>query len=212
MDGSETRGDGFPQRTDARKQVLRARLKRVREALDDVDRASMDARIARHVRMLAPYSDADTLLTYLSVGCEVDTYELIRTAWEDHKVVALPRCVPASREVTWHLVSSFDGLVCGAFGILEPRPETPAVAADACGRALAIVPGLAFDRRGYRLGYGGGFYDTFLSSFAGVSVGLCRTCTLHDDLAAVGVVETHDVPVDVVVTEHDVLECAPACG
>ncbi|OUP06489.1 hypothetical protein B5F33_10055 [Collinsella sp. An2] len=69
-------------------------------------------------------------------------------------------------------------------------------------RYVAIVPGLAFDRRGYRLGYGGGYYDAFLRSFPGVSVGLCRSAALFEDLGDLGALEPHDVPVDVVVTEQ----------
>lgn len=72
-------------------------------------------------------------------------------------------------------------------------------------RYVAIVPGLAFDRRGYRLGYGGGYYDSFLRAFPGISIGLCRSASLFDDLGDLGALKPHDVPVDVVVTEQDQL-------
>lgn len=64
--------------------------------------------------------------------------------------------------------------------------------------ALALVPGLAFDAAGFRLGYGGGFYDTFLPTFPGTSMGLCRAAQLADHLPH----EDYDMPVDEVVTEH----------
>ena len=95
---------------------------------------------------------------------------------------------------------------------IQGRPAEHRVSDVACGhpsacdaRYVAIVPGLAFDRRGYRLGYGGGYYDAFLRSFPGVSVGLCRSTSLFEDLGDLGVLEMHDVPVDVVVTEQDQL-------
>ena len=66
---------------------------------------------------------------------------------------------------------------------------------------LAIVPGLAFDRQGFRLGYGGGFYDTFLSGFAGIAAGLCREALAVDDLAAAGVLDAHDQACDLVLTD-----------
>ena len=69
-------------------------------------------------------------------------------------------------------------------------------------RAVALVPGYSFDGRGYRLGYGGGFYDAFLPGFAGVSVGLCRACQFCDRPLPR---DDHDVPVDVLVTESSVM-------
>ena len=68
-------------------------------------------------------------------------------------------------------------------------------------RALALVPALAFDERGYRLGYGGGFYDAFLAQFLGVAAGLAREATLLGDLGALGALEPQDLPVDLVVTD-----------
>lgn len=79
-----------------------------------------------------------------------------------------------------------------AFAPAEPEPVVV--------RALALVPGLAFDQEGYRLGYGGGFYDAFLSTFPGVSLGLCRKVALLPSLAACGVRAPHDVPVTAVIS------------
>lgn len=109
----------------------------------------------------------------------------------------------------WYPVTSLTGLARGPFGVLEPA-EDPARELDLSGRAdaLAVVPGLAFDARGFRLGYGGGYYDAFLASFRGTSVGLCREAQLVESLRALGAVDAHDVPVGLVVTEARVL--APA--
>lgn len=88
----------------------------------------------------------------------------------------------------------------------EGAAATACANGAACGNcaacALALVPGIAFDRRGFRLGYGGGYYDAFLSAFAGTSLGLCRSSSLFGSLGALGAREPHDVPVSVVVTEH----------
>lgn len=195
MDGDGTRG---------RKRELRRHYKEVRSALGEDGRARRDAAIAGRVTRLPEYLAADTVLTYLSVGDEVDTRALVRDAWARGKSVALPWCVPGTRRMRWFRVSSLDGLVRSPFGVEEPVPD-PALEADpkALRRALAIVPGLSFDERGYRMGYGGGFYDVFLADFAGVSVGLCR----EPQMSAVGALalDGHDVPVDVVVTEGRVI-------
>lgn len=138
---------------------------------------------------------------------------------------AAPHAAPASRAMTWHRVASFDGLVRSPLGVEEP-PADPATliepaacetetaasapgapvdpagnpAAPAPARAIALVPGLAFDAQGYRIGYGGGYYDTFLAAFPGATVGLCRRTQLAESLRAQGVVEPHDVPVQTVVS------------
>lgn len=125
------------------------------------------------------------------------------------KVVALPRVVPGTRAMRWFSVDSLEGLERSPFGVEEPpadaaREVFPAVLP----LALALVPGLAFDAAGFRLGYGGGFYDTFLADFPGTTVGLCRTCQLSAVPLPRG---PYDLPVGLVVTEDgDILFSEPA--
>jgi 5-formyltetrahydrofolate cyclo-ligase len=103
-------------------------------------------------------------------------------------------------------VSSFDALVKSKLGMDEPVPDAAHEQHLGTGeRMLALVPGLTFDAAGCRMGYGGGFYDTFLAKFDGVSVGLCREAAWSCDLRAEGIVDEHDLPVQLVVTESRVL-------
>ena len=185
----------------ARKRTMRKHLLEQRARLGKVERERMDEDIARAVLGAEWWQSAQTVYTYLSFGSEVDTRRLIREAWDAQKVVALPWCVPHTRDIRWFSVDSFDGLVRSKLGIEEPVPD-PAREVDAMGDvcSLALVPGLSFDRAGFRLGYGGGFYDGFLAGFRGVSVGLCRAQFQIDDLGVQGLLELHDRPVDVVVT------------
>lgn len=189
---------------DIRKRELRHHFIDVRRELGAEARAAADAAIASRVTSLAEYADASAVLTYLSIWDEVETRGIIRDAWSRGKVVALPRCVPHTRLMRWYRVESLDGLERSKFGVLEPMAD-PAAELDpnAASRALAIVPGLTFDARGYRLGYGGGFYDTFLAGFGGASVGICREA----QLSAAGelALDAHDLPVQVVVTEAQVI-------
>ena len=186
---------------------MRARLKQVRRLIPREERERVDAALAEQLVALDAYRRATLVLSYLSFGSEVDTYGLIERAWADGKMVALPRCVEGSREMAWYRIESFDGLVRSSIGVLEPshdeetRMETGREAGE-----LVVVPALTFDPSGYRLGYGGGYYDTFLAGFAGVKVGLCRLCQLSRDLRAAGVIDAHDLPVDAVVTEGGVIE------
>lgn len=186
------------------KAQLRAHLKTQRASMPPDERASADARIAERAYHLSAWKRAQVVFAYLSFGSEVDTHAIIQRAWSEGKRVALPRCVPNSRLLTWHYVTSFDALEKSTLGVREPAYDTSTlVDPAACDpkRTLALVPGLAFDCCGLRLGYGGGFYDTFLAQFSGTSVGLCRKQQLYRSLREQGAIEAHDSPVDVVVTD-----------
>ena len=146
------------------------------------------------------------VLAYLSVGDEVDTRELVRLAWDAGKMVAAPR-VTGPRSLAWYRVEAGDEFEVSAMGIEEPlaRGERRVEPARLGERSIALVPGLAFDEMGYRLGYGGGFYDAFLERFGGVSIGLCRDAALVPSLADMGALEAHDRAVGIVVTETRLL-------
>ena len=195
------------------KNELRAQLKALRAALPADERAAADAAIAARVFALAEFQNADIVLTYLSFDDEVDTRAIIREALRLGKTVALPR-VTGKREMRWFTVEGLDGLERSRFGIDEPpideaRELRPAVlsnaydvqpAAQPTARewAIAFVPGLTFDPYGYRLGYGGGFYDVFLTGFGGTSIGLCRASQISGEPLPH---DAHDIPVDMVVTD-----------
>lgn len=188
---------------DRRKKDLRAHFRELRDGLEPADRLRADSAIAQRVLSLPEYEDAVSVLTYLSFGTEVDTHEIVKNALAAGKVVALPYCVPGSRDMRWYRVTSLDGLVRSKFGVLEPVPrESERLEPDET-PSISLVPGLTFDERGYRLGYGGGFYDTFLSKFSGVSVGLCREAQLS--LGGIGTIDRYDLPVRIVITDERVL-------
>lgn len=188
------------------KAELRRHFRHVRSSIPVDDRDCADVTICAQVATRSAFRKSDLLLPYLSFGAEVETRGIIERAWEAGKTVALPRCVPGSRLMRWHRIESFDGLVRSSLGVEEPADEASTLVDPAASsRAVALVPGLAFDARGYRLGYGGGFYDVFLAGFKGVSMGLCRTAQLVDDLACLGAVDALDLPVDMVICEDGVV-------
>lgn len=191
---------------DVRKREARRRLMELRKSLGEERRAEDDAALQGNVCGLPEFVDAQVILTYLDFGAEVRTRGIIRAAWEAGKVVALPWCVPDSREVRWFRVTSFDALVRNRLGMDEPVPrKRDEQELEGGERMIALVPGLTFDGHGFRLGYGGGFYDTFLARFEGVSVGLCRDAQMSRDLRAEGLLDAHDLPVQIVVTNSKVV-------
>ena len=191
---------------DSRKRELRAHFKGVRKDLGENGRAAIDTSIEANLCSLPEFEDAEVLLAYLDFGPEVRTRGIIQAAWDVGKTVALPWCVPGTHEMRWFKVASFDGLVKSSLGVEEPEPNDETEQLLRTGqRMLTLVPGLTFDAAGYRLGYGGGFYDTFLAKFDGVSVGLCREAQFSDDLRAEGIIDAHDLPAQLVVTEKRVI-------
>lgn len=188
------------------KKQLRTQLLALRRGLGPSVRAEVDARIADAVTATEEWREAPAILTYLSVRDEVDTRELVRLAREDGKVVAAPR-VTGPRSLAWYRVEAGDELEVSAMGIEEPAARGERRVDPACldEHSVALVPGLAFDEMGYRLGYGGGFYDTFLGRFRGVSIGLCWDAALMPSLADMGALEVHDRAVGIVATETRLL-------
>ena len=186
------------------KTELRNRLRTRRAAEPGERRARVDDLICERLATHEAYARAAVVFSYLSFGTETSTRAILDRAWHDGKTVALPWCVPGTRTMRWFEVDGLNGLVRSRMGVEEPDPHTFAelppstVPAD---EALAIVPGLAFDLSRHRLGYGGGFYDTFLRDFCGTSIGLCHDWQLVPDLGSYEALEAHDLPVDVVITE-----------
>lgn len=186
------------------KEALRSTFRVRRSALSKEERARADLRIASRLLELPEVVRADCVFTYLSFGSEVDTRFVITQCWEMGKLVCLPRCA-AGYTLTWHAVEDLDHLVRSRFGMEEPAAGAPQAQPAGSVYSVALVPGLAFDRRGFRLGYGGGYYDRFLPAFSGVSIGLCRSDLLSDELPSLS---EYDYPVDLVVTDDEAIRPA----
>lgn len=163
------------------KALLRQQLKERRAALDPALAAKWDECIARHVLGSDFFAQADCVFLYVSVGGEVDTRIIMNAAFEKGKAVAVPRC-GAKGEMGFFSICGSGDLASGAYGIPEPLAVCQKVSPTA--RSLCLVPALAFDRRGGRIGYGGGYYDRFLAAFPGTAAGLVRTAFLADCLPA----------------------------
>ena len=155
-----------------------------------------DAAIAAQVRRLWQYQRNSVLLIYVSTSIEVDTFRIIHQALADGKRVAVPRCVPDTRNMEFYYIDSTDELAPGMFGVLEPQPNPERLYKESEG-GLCIVPAFSYDWRGYRLGYGKGYYDRFLSRFEGNMVGICYSECVQRSLPH----GRFDRPVELLVTE-----------
>ena len=185
------------------KNALRRQMKAEREGWEAEYRQGADVAIAHHVRKSAVWLAAGTVFAYVSVGCEVDTRALIDAALQEGKRVCAPRCLDKGR-MEARGIASLDALVPAAYGLLEPAEDAPLVPPEEID--LILVPCLAADRNGHRLGYGGGYYDRFLESAAKPSICLCRRRALLDGVPH----EEHDAAVDAVATETGMIPIMPS--
>lgn len=153
------------------KTELRRQYKAMRLAMEDEDKAHRDEKIFEKLKTLWAFRDCDTLYTYVSTPIEVDTKKIIEYCLQTGRRVAVPLCGEVTGEMDFYYIDSLSQLSPGHFGVWEPEADESRRADGKSG--LCLVPGLSFDKEGYRLGYGKGYYDRFLSAFGGQSVGLC---------------------------------------
>ncbi|MBQ8550413.1 MAG: 5-formyltetrahydrofolate cyclo-ligase [Clostridia bacterium] len=183
------------------KQSIRAEGRKRRIEMGEERRRERDGKIAENVRRLHQYAPAGTLLIYVSTPIEIDTKLIIENAFADGKRVAVPRCIPETRLMEFHYITSLEDLSAGSFGVLEPSEDCPIVK-DFSG-CLMIVPAIQFDISGYRLGYGKGYYDRYMSRFTGVSAGLCYSEEIRRHMYH----GRYDKPVDIIVTDRYIRTC-----
>ncbi|MFA4943680.1 MAG: 5-formyltetrahydrofolate cyclo-ligase [Lentisphaeria bacterium] len=184
----------------AEKQRLRSRLREQGRHWDPATTADASRRIRDRLRELPEFRAASTVAIFWAMPGEVELAELAAAALAAGRQVWLPRFEPRSGDYRMVMVADLRrDLVPGAFGIVEPRPELPAVAATAGADVLWLVPGLGFDRQGGRLGRGKGFYDRLLAGAGGCKAGVAFAWQL---LPAVPVAP-HDIRMDLVVTERE---------
>lgn len=195
-----------PSETKAR---LRARCLAHRKALSPVMAITSSAAMTERLQQLKAYQAARLLHIYVaSVDNEVDTAGLIRQSLARGQEVAVPVVQSGTRVLRHALIQDLDQLQPGRWGLLEPAEGHPCWLEDLTRIDLVVVPGLAFDRRGNRLGLGGGYYDRFLTRVNAPKAGLIYRELLLDALPA----EAHDIPMDLVVTEAAAYCCAEERG
>jgi 5-formyltetrahydrofolate cyclo-ligase len=192
----------------ASKRLLRAAVQR---ALANVSRhmlASVGQSVSRRLLALPVVRQASVLAAYAAMPEELSIDEVVTAKLHEGGTVVLPRYCAATRHYEMVVVRSVDeDLVPGHYGVREPRPELPPVE-PVCLRSadtVWLVPGLAFDLRGNRLGRGGGYYDRLLAHTAGPRIGVISDWQILPRVPA----DTHDAAMTMVVSEQRVLHFPP---
>ncbi len=187
------------------KSDLRTRYKLVRQRMDPAQKSRMDEAIQRRFWSLRQYDRCSILFLYVSKPIEVNTLPIIERALRDRKRVAVPRCRTDTVDMDFYFIRSLDDLEPASFGVLEPVPDRCEPVTD-FSSGLCIVPGLCFDSQGFRLGYGKGYYDRFLSRYGGATVGLCYSNCTQWRLPH----GRYDRPVDLLITDKYLRRTAQA--
>jgi len=175
-------------KSELRKQVLQDMKAIPREQKQAMDQA-LTERFLKHPF----YQEAKVIATYLSFPHEFQTQGLIEQALRDGKKVLIPKTYPKGRMD--FVVYDAQQLVKTSFGLLEPQGNLEVVNASQI--ELIHVPGLAFTMEGYRIGYGGGYYDRYLEHFTGHTLSTVYPCQIRDFIA-----EVHDIPVQEVLIDE----------
>ena len=175
-------------KAELRKQVLQEM-----KALPLEQKQAMDQALTDQFLKHPFYQEAKVIATYLSFPHEFQTQELIEQALKDGKKVLIPKTYPKGRMD--FVVYDPQQLVKTSFGLLEPQGDLEVV--DASQIDLIHVPGLAFTTEGYRIGYGGGYYDRYLKHFPGHTLSTVYPCQIQDFIP-----ENHDIPVEEVLIDE----------
>ena len=159
------------------------------------NRNCLDEKIQKTLFLQDFFKNAKTVMTYVSYKSEPDTLKIIEKMLSEGKTVCAPVCLGGGIMETYEL-SSLSELSPSNMGILEPKREKKIAPSDI---DLLIVPLCAFNKDGHRIGYGGGYYDRFLSKTDIITVGLC-----YADLEADFKGENHDKPLKYIITEKGI--------
>ena len=180
------------------KAEIRAQLREMRRALSKQEQDVAAKAMHDHLAALDVYRASRVVMAYMTCRGELSLEPVILDVLAAGKTLVLPRC-EAEGIMTARKVGAIHELVPGAYGLLEPDASCEAI--DPKKIDLILVPGVAFDRQGGRLGQGAGYYDRFLPQTQAVRMGICHDFALLEHVPS----QAHDVPMDFVITPAGII-------
>ncbi len=189
------------------KALLRRHYLDLRNSLSVEDRATWAKSILQQLFALPQWKDAPLVCSYMSIRGEIDTSPILHRALTEEKSVALPCTLSGADkgEMIFRVLSPHTPytLEPGRFGIPEPSPSSPVLSPKDLQGSLVLLPGLAFDLEGYRLGYGGGYYDRFLAKATALGVSFTTVALAYSPLVTAHLPhEAHDHPAHIIIDER----------
>lgn len=186
-----------------RKLQIRNVCKKYRNNLSAEKKQQFDLILQEKFLQTEEYKNAKVLLVFVSKDIEINTELIIKQALSDGKTLALPKCKEENL-MDFYIVDDLSQLMEGYYGLLEPNPEKCKMLSET-ENTVCLVPGLAFDREGYRIGFGKGYYDRFLLDYKGITVGMCYTKCVEEALPK----GYYDRPIDILITEKYKIDTRP---
>ena len=183
------------------KKQMRSSCKEMRRSMDKTIKANLDRKIQNKLLNLFLVREADVVLTYVSTDIEVKTLDFINTLLEQGETVAVPKCLNDKGDMDFFIIKSLNDLESGFYGVQEPDAEK-SDRVTVTEKSVCVVPAFLFDEKGFRLGYGKGYYDRFLSTFPGKTIGICYDENIRDSLMH----GKYDRPVALIVTEKRIVD------
>ncbi|MDD5922577.1 MAG: 5-formyltetrahydrofolate cyclo-ligase [Eubacteriales bacterium] len=179
------------------KKELRKEVLSERDALPEEYRMESDRKIMDFLLQMPEYQCAETIFCFVSMGTEIETAEFLSRALRDGKTVAVPRVLSPGRMEAYRIFGEQDLDAPNRWGIREPKEGCPVVPAEEID--FAVIPCVSMSREGIRLGYGGGYYDRYLSGIrsGACMAALCREKSLRENIPE----EAFDIRIPAVITE-----------
>lgn len=169
--------------------------------IDDNQREQVENYMRKILFQSSLWEQAATIGITYSQQFEWDTTKIIDQGFIDQKRIALPKCNPKNHTMNFYKIDNIRQLKAGYANLLEPNPKNTVLIQDH-EIDLLIVPGVVFNHAGYRIGYGGGFYDRFLSHYKGVSISLAAEFQIVNQVP----IFEYDLPVQFIITEKRIMK------
>ena len=182
------------------KDGIREEYRELRRQMPVEEKFRRDSQLCDIAVGLVSFRYAESVLMYAPTPDEIDVNPIAEAALAKGKRVFFPKCNTEDHTMNYHEVKSLDELKSDAYGLLEPPESNPMYIPSPAGTAVCLIPGLVFDIHGFRVGYGKGFYDRYLSDFAGCKIGVVYSDCILNELPR----GRFDLSVDVLLTENGV--------
>lgn len=188
------------------KKILRKEILEKRNNIDLVKKEEMDKKILNQFYESKYYKEAEKIFIYISYDSEINTKVIINKALKDKKKIYVPRTEFKTRHMDAVEIISLDNLIESKYGILEPSIAESHI--DPSELDLIVVPGVAFDRNGGRMGYGAGFYDRYFKKINKENMNKIIKLALAYEFQMLDKVpmNAQDVPVDFIITENEFID------
>lgn len=187
---------------DMKKKTLREKIKNKLSEMDKITYEHRSYLIANRLYRSPQWRNASVVGITVSRFPEVETWQIIRKGWEQGKTIVVPKCDPINKSMRFYVIHRFDQLETVFFGLFEPIVSlTEEIKKEQID--LLIVPGLGFSPKGFRIGFGGGYYDRYLVGFTNNTMSLAFSEQIFEEIPY----EHYDQPVKQIITENHYIDC-----